>query len=133
MTANRLQQKMMSLKKRIEAFLEARDQTFEDLAEYLDVSLDELNRGLKDSSLEVRTLENISKALRIPLYSFFPGSGIPDDKMVIPYYTRKLPKEELEKVLSEEKVLEKEIKFLEKYIQKRAEQLKSLKSPDRKK
>jgi len=97
----------MSLKKRIETFLEARDKSLDDLAEYLELTLDELERALSSKSLEVRTLENISKALRIPLYSFFPSPPLSHSKKEIAFYTSRLPKDESE--LTEEQVLIEEI------------------------
>jgi transcriptional regulator with XRE-family HTH domain len=45
--------------------------TFSQLAEYLGTTEKELDTQFENNSLEVRTLELMSKALRIPLYSFF--------------------------------------------------------------
>src|SRR3990167_5590205 len=84
----------LNLKKRIIAFLEARNYTFNDLAEYLGMSDDYLTRVLDDNTLEIRTLEQISKALRIPLFSFFHDPDRPRKKEEVPYYTMKLPVEE---------------------------------------
>lgn len=120
--------KAMSLIKRIEAFLESRGQTLDDLAEYLEMDMDDLIRGIQDSSVEVRTLENISKALRIPLYSFFPGFIDHAKKHEIPYYDRRLPNEESMKIKSEIEIIEEEIKFLTKYLKNREAQLKELRN-----
>lgn len=118
----------MSLIKRIETFLESRDQSLDDLAEYLEMDMDELVRGIQDSSVEVRTLENISKALRIPLYSFFPGFLDHAKKHEIPYYDRRLPGEGTLKVKSEIEIIEEEIKFLTKYLKNREAQLQDLRN-----
>lgn len=45
--------------------------TYSQMAEYLGISEAELDKQFEEKTLEVRTLELISKALRIPLYSFF--------------------------------------------------------------
>ena len=118
----------MSLKKRIEAFLEAREKTLDDLADYLEMNIDELERGISDSSVEVRTLENISKALRIPLYSFFPGYVDEAKKHEIPYYDRKLPNEGMPSDKTEIEILEEEIRFLSKYLKNRQKQLQELRN-----
>ena len=118
----------MSLKKRIEAFLEVREQTLDDLAEYLEMDIDQLERGISDSSVEVRTLENISKVLRIPLYSFFPGFVNQAKKHEIPYYDRRLPNEGDETNKTELQILEEEIRFLGKYLKNREKQLEELRN-----
>jgi transcriptional regulator with XRE-family HTH domain len=118
----------MSLKKRIEAFLEAREKTLDDLADYLEINIDELERGISDNSVEVRTLENISKALRIPLYSFFPGYVEQATKHEIPYYDRKLPNEGVPNDKTEIETLEEEIRFLSKYLETREKQLQDLRN-----
>lgn len=118
----------MSLKHRIEVFLNARNKTLVNLADHIEMDLDELERGISDSSVEVRTLENISKALRIPLYSFFPGYLPKAGKHEIPYYDRRLPEEDKDKDsdISETKILKDDIKFLTKYLKYRQKQLDDL-------
>jgi len=118
--------KKMSLLSRINTFLKSRGQTLDDLAEYLEMDLDELKRGISDSSVEVRTLENISKALRIPLYSFFPGFIDHAKKHEIPYYDRRLPEPKDLKVKSEIEIVQEEIRFLTKYLKNRQKQLEDL-------
>ena len=113
----------MSLKNRIEVFLKSRDKTLADLADHIGMDLAELEHGITDSSVEVRTLENISKALRIPLYSFFPGDLSKSEKNEIPYYDRRLPDSDLSKDISEVKFLKDEIKFLSNYLKNRQKQL----------
>lgn len=61
----------MDLKAKIIAILESRKLTYETLVNYLGVSEAELNKAFAENTLEIRTLELISKELRIPLYSFF--------------------------------------------------------------
>jgi transcriptional regulator with XRE-family HTH domain len=61
----------MDLKDKIINLLQQNNYTYSQLAEHLHVSETELDHALETKTLEVRTLELISKELRIPLYSFF--------------------------------------------------------------
>lgn len=62
---------LIKLKEKILEVLHKRNFTYEALANYLNVTEQELDYALENSTLEIRTLELISKELRIPLYSFF--------------------------------------------------------------
>ncbi|MBI4946325.1 MAG: hypothetical protein HY840_07990 [Bacteroidetes bacterium] len=59
------------LKEKVLAVLTFHHYTYRQLAEYIGTTEKELDSQFKNNSLEIRTLELISKALRIPLYSFF--------------------------------------------------------------
>jgi transcriptional regulator with XRE-family HTH domain len=61
----------MDLKSKIIEILESRNLTYEALVNYLGISQEELDKAFAENTLEIRTLELISKELRIPLYSFF--------------------------------------------------------------
>lgn len=61
----------MNLKNKIVRLLETNNHTYAQLAEQLKLTETELDHALETKTLEVRTLELISKELRIPLYSFF--------------------------------------------------------------
>ena len=61
----------INLKEKVLAVLKLNNHTYSELAEHVSISEKELDRQFADNSLEVRTLEVISKALRIPLYSLF--------------------------------------------------------------
>jgi len=61
----------MNLKDKIVNLLQQNNYTYSQLAEHLHISEAELDHALETKTLEVRTLELISKELRIPLYSFF--------------------------------------------------------------
>ncbi|MCU0435171.1 MAG: hypothetical protein MUC87_17065 [Bacteroidia bacterium] len=74
------------LKKRIEAILKMRDYTYTALVDHLGTTERELDRALAQSTIEIRTLEKISKALRIPLYSFFRNTDEPGDDQPHNYY-----------------------------------------------
>ncbi|MBS1646730.1 MAG: hypothetical protein JST67_05265 [Bacteroidetes bacterium] len=65
----------MNLKNKIISLLEQNHYTYQQLAAQLQVSEAELDHALETKTLEVRTLELISKELRIPLYSFFRGDN----------------------------------------------------------
>ncbi len=60
-----------NLKERIVAVLTARKLTYKQLTEYLNMTEQQLDHALEQNTIEIRTLEQISKELRIPLYSFF--------------------------------------------------------------
>jgi transcriptional regulator with XRE-family HTH domain len=62
---------LMNLKGKIVELLGKQDYSYKDLAEHLNLSEEQLDHALETKTLEVRTLELISKELRIPLYSFF--------------------------------------------------------------
>jgi transcriptional regulator with XRE-family HTH domain len=64
-------QTLPDLKQRIEAILKTRDYSYKALVDHLGTTEEALDKALAQSTIEIRTLEHISKALRIPLYSFF--------------------------------------------------------------
>ena len=61
----------MNLKNKILQLLKEKKFTYQQLAEHLNITDKQLDHALETKTLEVRTLELISKELRIPLYSFF--------------------------------------------------------------
>ncbi len=116
---------MQSLKEKIEKILATENYTFKQLAEYLNLSEVELNDGLENKTLELRYLEEISKNLKVPLYSFFrnPDSAINYSEK--PFYVNKLWNDGDEP--SPQKLME-EIEMLKKaLIFKEAELAKTLK------
>jgi transcriptional regulator with XRE-family HTH domain len=74
----------MSLKQQITGVLIAQGHTYEQLAEYIGLSEADLDFALENKSIDIRTLELISKALHISLYSFFRDNQV--KKMETPYY-----------------------------------------------
>ena len=62
---------MNSLREKIEEILVKENYTFTQLADYLNLSEEQLEKGLANKTLELRYLEDISKNLKVPLYSFF--------------------------------------------------------------
>ncbi len=61
----------IDLKEKVLQVLKMNKHTYAELAEHVGLTEKELDKQFADNSLEVRTLELISKALRIPLYSLF--------------------------------------------------------------
>lgn len=111
---------MHSLRKQIEEVLLKEHYTFNQLAEYLNLSEEELADGLEHKTLELRYLEEISKNLKVPLYSFFRGaesSAITNEK---PFYTNRLWDDDHDK--SPQKLRE-EIDLLKKAIARKEAEL----------
>lgn len=79
----------MEIKVRLIEILKIENYTFTQLAEYLDMSEEELTNALEQKTLELRSLELISKTLKIPLYSFFREED-EINKNTKPYYINKL-------------------------------------------
>jgi transcriptional regulator with XRE-family HTH domain len=103
---------MMNLKEKILQILELKKFTYSDLASYLNISESDLDYALENNTLEIRTLELISKELRIPLYSFFRENfdGFDFDKE--PYYNVNIWSKEEAKFTLELKALRQELEAL---------------------
>jgi transcriptional regulator with XRE-family HTH domain len=80
----------MDIKSKIIEKLEKEHYTFSDLAGYLHMSEDDLTAALNNRSLELRSLEDISKTLRVPLYSFFRAEQPKFDYTQKPYHVNRL-------------------------------------------
>lgn len=81
---------MNSLRRKIEEILIKENYTFSQLADYLNLSEEQLEDGLANKTLELRHLEDISKNLKVPLYSFFRDNNIKINYSEKPYFTNKL-------------------------------------------
>ncbi len=81
---------MNSLMKKINEILIKENYTFKQLADYLNLSEEQLENGLVNKTLEIRHLEEISKNLKVPLYSIFRDANIKIDYSEKPYYINKL-------------------------------------------
>ena len=68
---NVIEHGLPDLKERIVAVLNARNLSYKQLVDYIGIPEEELDQALELNTIEIRTLELISKELRIPLYSFF--------------------------------------------------------------
>jgi len=81
---------MNTLRRKIEDILVKENYTFSQLADYLNLSEEQLENGLANKTLELRYLEDISKNLKVPLYSFFRDNNIKVNYSEKPYFTNKL-------------------------------------------
>jgi transcriptional regulator with XRE-family HTH domain len=79
-------QTIPDLKERIVAVLSAKNLSYKQLVDYIGVSEAALDRALAENTIEIRTLELISKELRIPLYSFFRDPNYDPESGEQPYY-----------------------------------------------
>lgn len=79
----------MDVKAKIIEILSKEHYTFSQLADYLHMTEDGLTTELNNKTLELRNLEAIAKALRVPLYSFFRPDNIPFDFREKPYFVNK--------------------------------------------
>ena len=103
----------MNLKEKILQVLEMKNYTYADLASHLSISESELDFAIENNTLEIRTLELISKELRIPLYSFFRENFEGFDFEKEPYYNVNIwSKEEEPKITPDVKALRQEIDAL---------------------
>lgn len=79
-------QPLTDLKERIIAVLSAKNLSYKQLVEHLGTTEEELDIALAENTIEIRTLELISKELRIPLYSFFRDPDIDYRETEQPFY-----------------------------------------------
>jgi transcriptional regulator with XRE-family HTH domain len=103
---------MVNLKSKILQVLEMKKFTYADMASYLNISESDLDYALEHNTLEIRTLELISKELRIPLYSFFRENFEGFDFEKEPYYNVNIWSKEESKFTLELKALRQEIEQL---------------------
>ncbi len=104
--------KKMNLKENVLQVLELKKFTYSDLASYLTISEADLDFALENNTLEIRTLELISKELRIPLYSFFRENFEGFDFEKEPYYNINIWSKEEAKFTLELKALRHEVEQL---------------------
>jgi hypothetical protein len=114
----------MDIKSKIIEILNKENYTFSELSEYLQMPEEKLTAELNDKTLEFRKLEAISKALRVPLYSFFRSESFKFDFRQKPYYINKLWTGDDEEKTSEQ--LRQEIALLQKIIALKEASLKKL-------
>ena len=116
---------MNSLRNKIEEILVKENYTFSQLADYLNLSEEQLENGLANKTLELRYLEDISKNLKVPLYSFFRDTTQKINYNEKPYFVNKLWNDGEE--VSPQKLME-EIELLKQAISaKEAELAKKMK------
>lgn len=76
----------INLKEKLLAVLKFNNHSYSELAEHIGLAENELDKQFADNSLEIRTLEQISKALRVPLYSLFRDTDYEFRHDEEPYY-----------------------------------------------
>jgi len=114
----------MDIKSKVIEILGKENYTYTQLAEYLHMTEDGLTHELTNKTLELRNLEAISKALRVPLYSFFRAEGLKFNSGEKPVYINKLwTGDDDAKTIQE---LNQEIKLLHQIIKLKEEKLKKL-------
>lgn len=116
----------MDIKSKVIEILAKENYTFTQLAEYLHMTEEGLTMELNNKTLELRNLEAISKALKVPLYSFFRAEGIKFNLNEKPYYINKLwTGDDDEKTIRQ---LTEEIKLLKEIISLKEQRLQKLSS-----
>jgi len=80
----------MEIKEQLVEILHKENYTFKQLADFLYMSEEDLTLALNNKTLDLRNLELISKALRVPLYSFFRNENTRFNHNEKPYYINKL-------------------------------------------
>ncbi len=120
---------MTNLKEKILHVLEMKNYTYADLASHLSISEADLDFAIENNTLEIRTLELISKELRIPLYSFFRENFEGFDFEKEPYYNVNIWSEEEESKNSPDlKALQLEIDALRAEVRKKELMINALES-----
>jgi transcriptional regulator with XRE-family HTH domain len=107
------------LKERIIAVLKARNLTYEQLVDYIGVTEKDLDEALEQNTIEIRTLELISKELRIPLYSFFRNPNADDGTTEHPFYNVNIWAPEEIQLRTENETLRNEVERLRMEIAKK--------------
>lgn len=111
---------MMNLKEKILQVLEKKNYAYADLASHLSISESELDSAIENNTIEIRTLELISKELRIPLYSFFRENFEGFDFEKEPYYNENIwSSEEESKSEPDLKTLHQQIEALRADVRKK--------------
>jgi transcriptional regulator with XRE-family HTH domain len=110
---------MTELLDKINEVLKSMNYSFEDLAMHLGMNSQELKKSIEDRKLELRTLEFISKELRIPLYSFFRSEDFSNANIVEEdtFYKNKINQMIVEQLEVENAMMRKEIDLLKKQLQ----------------
>ncbi len=108
---------------KIKQILEAEKYTFEQLATYLNLTEQALETGLLNKTLELRYLEEISKTLKVPLYSFFRDTNAIENLNEKPFFVNKLWNDgedvSPQKLIEEIALLKQAIEYKEKELNKK--------------
>lgn len=109
---------MTDLQEKISEILGSMNYSFDDLAVHLGMTTNELSQSIKEKKLELRTLEFISKELRIPLYSFFRNDDLlnANNSEEESFYVNKINKLMVDELQIENVKLRKEIENLKQQL-----------------
>ena len=119
----------MNLKDKIVKLLAQQEHTYAELAGHLRLTEKELDHALETKTLEVRTLELISKELRIPLYSFFRDTEMMKSYATTlkePYYNVNIWSEQEMKFKYDISLLKEELNNLKLELSKRDQLIEAL-------
>jgi hypothetical protein len=109
---------MNSLKDRITKVLTQVDYDDALLTEKIGMTIPDLISRLDSSNVELRTLETLSKELRIPLYSFFRNTDTDGlNPIEIPFYENGFDESEVQKLIDENLKLHHEISELKQLLE----------------
>lgn len=119
---------MDNLIARIQDVLEKKNISFSEFSEHLGISEPTLKEALQNNSIEIRTLERISKDLKIPLYRFFrePLGDLLENAKDHPVYAA-ITHDELAQLKFQLEIAQKEISLLKKEIEERNTYISELK------
>lgn len=122
----------MNLKFRIKQLLEKHHHTYGELASYVGLTEDQLDKVLDNHTIEIRTLESISKAIKVPLYSFFRDHNVqmPD---AFPAYSNDLWQGEEDKLRKELSELKQKLQNMQIEMNEKDEMLSALENELKKK
>lgn len=122
---------MESVGQRILSYLERKGISIDYISEKIEVTPNEFKNKLEKNALEIKTLEKISKELRIPLYSFFTNSRIDGNStkknVEIPYYIERLEPNEKSEFNNLISGLVEEIETLKRIIEDKDNEIEILK------
>jgi transcriptional regulator with XRE-family HTH domain len=122
---------MESVGQRILNYLERKGISIDYISEKIEVTPNEFKNKLEKNALEIKTLEKISKELRIPLYSFFTNSRIDGNStkknVEIPYYIERLEPNEKSEFNNLISGLVEEIETLKRIIEDKDNEIEILK------
>lgn len=121
------------LKERIIAVLRARNLSYQQLVDYIGVTEQSLDEALEQNTIEIRTLELISKELRIPLYSFFRNPNAEEGAAEHPFYNVNIWAPEEIQLRTENETLRNEVERLRMEIAKKELFIQGLESQLKKK
>jgi transcriptional regulator with XRE-family HTH domain len=116
----------MHIADKIYQFLDKKGISFSDFAAHIQVPESDLKDAFSNNSLEIRTLEKISKELKIPLYRFFrdPIGDLTDIQAGFTYAS--ITEAELNYLKHQLEIANKEINLLKQELENREETIKSL-------